>query len=614
MNVQQAWQCVLQQLQLDMPKASFDMWVQDTEVVSLDADVLTVSAPSEQAREWLEARLQSTVQRLLVGILNHAVLVQFVTDQQPDHDGDESGFLIEPVQWLDYDRIVQPHRQIVVKGYLRRLGREIGPKAIWLYIGFHQAAWMAHDTGGDEGAILHSRDVMRYSGLSIGAFWRALKKSAVLQSLGGLVQRMDPPDRRRYRRGRDGRPHRVPVRYQVFMTPRLTCADAGALCGHLQTLLEHGSGIEDALAQCLAVEDILGLLEGQEKAPCNPALHTVMDIARKLSAAPVSQAVGRLAQELHRRILGALGDIHITHHFIVHAVRDFELTPAQAWLATVARDMAYLNARTGERREVVTFQRGYEEMADLTGSKRPKTVQSWFSPNWGVHRGGNLTAFMQEIQGPVKDGYVDLRAQTMPRTFHVQLEEPLDANGGHRLGADESNKVDANGGNRLDADGGNMVGADGGVKNSIKHSLNTDRESTSNTAGAVAAPGSWNAKQLLQQNHVHPKVQQQLLEVQVSAQALVSWILYAASSEAKWIGDPLGYAISRLRMEPQTGAGAPFNRLAALPPRELEVRLDRALEDPFGSRLAGDWPVTMRPTPRVLNAVRSILFGAGGQP
>jgi hypothetical protein len=226
---------------------------------------------------------------------------------------------------------------------------------------------------------------------------------------------------------------------------------------------------------------------------------------------------------------------------------------------------------------------------------------------------------MHEIQGPVKDYYADLRTQTMPRAFRVQLDEPLDANGGNSVGADGGNRLDANGSNRLDADGGNMVGADGGVKNSIKHSPTTDRASTSNTAGAVTEPASWNAKPLLQQNHVHPKVQQQLLEAQVSAQALVSWILYAASKEAKWISDPLGYAISRLRMEPQKGAGAPFDRLAALPPRELKVWLDRALEDPFAmsrlvdSRQEGDWPATMSPTPCVLNAVRDILFGRQGQ-
>src|SRR5512139_3004399 len=159
MNPEQAWQSVLGQLQREMPRASFDTWVRDTDAISLEDGVLTISARNAYARDWLESRLASTVQRLLVGILNQSVLVQFVVGNPQDEElesddqeaGDEQEVTIEPVQWLDYDKIVQPHRQVVVKGYLRRLGMEIGPKAIWLYIGFHQAAWQVHAHGKETG-------------------------------------------------------------------------------------------------------------------------------------------------------------------------------------------------------------------------------------------------------------------------------------------------------------------------------------------------------------------------------------------------------------------------------------------------------------------------------
>ena len=35
MNSQQAWQAAIGQLQMDMPKASFDTWVRDTQVVNV---------------------------------------------------------------------------------------------------------------------------------------------------------------------------------------------------------------------------------------------------------------------------------------------------------------------------------------------------------------------------------------------------------------------------------------------------------------------------------------------------------------------------------------------------------------------------------------------------
>ena len=139
-----------------------------------------------------------------------------MVDEADEEPADEESELdIEPVQWLDYDRIVQPHKQVVVKGYLRRLGMEIGPKAIWLYIGFHQAAWRAQEQNPSGIKTLHSQDVMRFSSLSNGAFWRLLKHTVVQQHLHALVQRAEAQAARRFRRGRDGRPHRAPVRYQV---------------------------------------------------------------------------------------------------------------------------------------------------------------------------------------------------------------------------------------------------------------------------------------------------------------------------------------------------------------------------------------------------------------
>src|SRR5690606_11592076 len=198
----------------------------------------------------LDSRLTSTVQRLLVGILNRSVSVKFVVGDKSQEEmeteaeeTDEPELNIEPVQWLDYDRIVQPHKQVVVKGYLRRLGMEIGPKAVWLYVGFHQAAWRVQDQQNASGKPLHSHEVMRFSAMSNGAFWRLLKHAGIQAHLTGLVQRVDSQDARRFRRGRDGRPHRAPIRYQVCMTPRLTRADATAVHLRLKALIEKHNSI-----------------------------------------------------------------------------------------------------------------------------------------------------------------------------------------------------------------------------------------------------------------------------------------------------------------------------------------------------------------------------------
>jgi len=78
MNAEQAWQSVLGQLQMEMPRASFDTWVRDTKPVSYNEGTLTIGVHNAYARDWLESRLASTVNRLLVGILNSTVDVHFV--------------------------------------------------------------------------------------------------------------------------------------------------------------------------------------------------------------------------------------------------------------------------------------------------------------------------------------------------------------------------------------------------------------------------------------------------------------------------------------------------------------------------------------------------------
>src|SRR6266508_3141492 len=86
MNADQAWQSVLGQLQLDMPRASFETWVRDTRPVAYDNRTLTIGVRNAYARDWLESRLASTVNRLLIGILDSNVSVSFAVSQGNDNE------------------------------------------------------------------------------------------------------------------------------------------------------------------------------------------------------------------------------------------------------------------------------------------------------------------------------------------------------------------------------------------------------------------------------------------------------------------------------------------------------------------------------------------------
>lgn len=74
----QAWQRVLEALQMEMPRSSFDTWVRDTRAVEYDDKELTVGVRNAYCRDWLDSRLAGTVQRLLAEILNRQVSIRFI--------------------------------------------------------------------------------------------------------------------------------------------------------------------------------------------------------------------------------------------------------------------------------------------------------------------------------------------------------------------------------------------------------------------------------------------------------------------------------------------------------------------------------------------------------
>ncbi len=85
---QELWQAVLGQLQNQMTRATFETWVKETQIVSRENGQIVVGTKNPYAKDWLENRLLSTIQRTVTDIIEHAVEVQFVVKpdmEYPDH-------------------------------------------------------------------------------------------------------------------------------------------------------------------------------------------------------------------------------------------------------------------------------------------------------------------------------------------------------------------------------------------------------------------------------------------------------------------------------------------------------------------------------------------------
>ncbi len=78
MNYQQAWQAALGQLQMEMPKSSFDTWVRSAELVSYNDHIFTIGVPNAYARDWLEDRLSTTITRILSGMMDAVQSINFI--------------------------------------------------------------------------------------------------------------------------------------------------------------------------------------------------------------------------------------------------------------------------------------------------------------------------------------------------------------------------------------------------------------------------------------------------------------------------------------------------------------------------------------------------------
>lgn len=81
MDSDQLWQTALGQLELQLPRPTFDTWVKETESLSFEDGVLVVCVPSAYTKDWLENRLYGDIQKTVSGIAKRTVAVRFVVQR-----------------------------------------------------------------------------------------------------------------------------------------------------------------------------------------------------------------------------------------------------------------------------------------------------------------------------------------------------------------------------------------------------------------------------------------------------------------------------------------------------------------------------------------------------
>ncbi len=124
MTAEQIWQAALGELQLQMPKATFDTWVKKTQAVSYEDGIFVIGVPDASARDWLEDRLLTMIERTLAGIIGHPVEVEFAVQEEsaepperrPAHPSEEQ-LALEPIYTTAASAIIRPELNVATSLY-----------------------------------------------------------------------------------------------------------------------------------------------------------------------------------------------------------------------------------------------------------------------------------------------------------------------------------------------------------------------------------------------------------------------------------------------------------------------------------------------------------------
>ena len=85
-NSKEVWRAVLGELQLQLPRPTFETWLKRTEGVSCDGQSFVVEVPTAFAVAWLERRMYQSIQKTVEKVAKQPLEIHFqVKDSAGGH-------------------------------------------------------------------------------------------------------------------------------------------------------------------------------------------------------------------------------------------------------------------------------------------------------------------------------------------------------------------------------------------------------------------------------------------------------------------------------------------------------------------------------------------------
>ncbi|MGD8751675.1 MAG: DnaA N-terminal domain-containing protein [Anaerolineales bacterium] len=374
MKPKHAWEAALGQLKMEMPKAAYDTWVSEAELVSYENGTFIIGLGNTFARDWLENRLSSTVSRLLTGMMNRSVETHFIVwdgapsrapEAQTESDPEGLQFKIRVAHQSLKDAITEPHKVVVIPGYFRRWIPFLGPTLAWIVVAFRQVMYLSTRHKAKPNAVFRAspQQVAHWAGIARNTLWRNMKD----HRLRWFLERRDPDKHV----------------YEFIATLPLTPGDAQRL--------------RDFLIAHNVQSDPLAAIEAAQNTPTSqiwpnpppppkdehlemePTPRSVQDVVFG-ACGPIKttiyQQVSEAAEHLAAHLMPPQDVIIVSHYFMLNWVK--RLGTAPAWFIALLRDQCFVSK--GEARNKVWVTGGHAEIARMLGLQRPKTISEWLTP------------------------------------------------------------------------------------------------------------------------------------------------------------------------------------------------------------------------------------------
>ena len=386
---EKAWQAAIANLELDMSRATFSTWVKPTHLVEFSDDTFVIGCINAYGRDWLTDRLTTTLQRFLTGVLNREAKVRFVVCEQEVDDEDDLAHEENQDQGDDEENpielnihyssirniLLEPGRVVRLPVYNLRWLPYVGSQVIFIMMALWQEYYLASSGKGRKGSCkvsVRAERICQWAGISRAQFFRLLQPGS---SLGWFTRKIDTDyevDKR------SGRAKKSSNKYELFESP-LTPGDAEDL---KTFLLAHG--IQDSPLSALQLAISTNPKEifqypvrqpSEDFSKMIPRHQTVQDVIRELVGHRVDGELGNLADQLADRLVTQGDFILVTWYFLKHWLP--VLGADAAMFVLVLRNMCYFNDETGEVRDEVWMDGGYEAIANRLGINNPRVVANW---------------------------------------------------------------------------------------------------------------------------------------------------------------------------------------------------------------------------------------------